>query len=179
MRKLKLEELGRISPHAFKAQSSTDIVVILDNIRSAHNVGAFFRTCDGLGIGHVILTGITAQPPHPEIHKSAIGAQDSISWTYISEVVHACRALKDSGYKLIGIEQTDSSILLHEIVESFEQKLALIFGNEVMGITDEVLLLLDESVEIPQFGTKHSFNVSVCGGIVLWEYVKRWKELQP
>jgi len=173
MRKLKLDELDRLSVEEFKASSKTPIIVVLDNIRSAHNVGAFFRTCDALAVRQLVLTGITAKPPHKEIHKSAIGATESVDWIYEKEISTYLETLKTSGIKIIGIEQTDSSISLLDFKLETKDPIAIVFGNEVEGICNSVLTLLDQCIEIPQFGTKHSFNVSVCGGIVLWEAFKQ------
>lgn len=171
MRKLKLEELNRTSVKLFKEQEKFPIVVILDNVRSALNVGAFFRTCDAFAIEKLILLGITAQPPHKEINKTAIGATASVNWEHHDKGQDLISDLKSNGYKVYGIEQTDQSELLQK-QDFSNQKLALIFGNEVDGISDEILELLDVSLEIPQFGTKHSLNVSVCGGMVIWDVVK-------
>lgn len=168
MRKLKLDELNRISVSEHKAKEKLQIIVILDNIRSGNNVGAFFRTSDAFNIKCIYLSGITATPPHKEITKSAIGATESVDWEYFKTTSDACIKAKSEGYALIGIEQTDESIPLQAMEMDGNSKIAVIFGNEVMGLSDDVLPLLDRSVEVPQFGTKHSLNVSVCGGVVLW-----------
>ncbi|NNK89075.1 MAG: RNA methyltransferase [Saprospiraceae bacterium] len=170
MRKLKLDELNRLSINEFKEADKTPFIVVLDNIRSAYNVGSIFRTCDALAIEEIILTGITAKPPHKEISKSAIGATNSVAWRYEADIVSCIRELKDKGHLIIGIEQTNESISLNDY--QFEggplKKYVIIFGNEVEGLNAELLPLLDDCIEIPQYGTKHSFNVSVCAGIVLW-----------
>ena len=168
IRKLKLTELGRVDVDTYKHQEKLPITVVLDNLRSGLNVGAFFRTSDALGLERIILTGISPVPPHKEIHKSAIGATLSVDFVYHSEIKSAISSLKEDGYYIIGIEQTTTSIAL-ATTEWPDLPIAIVFGNEVEGISDEILPLLDASIEITQFGTKHSLNVSVCGGIVLWE----------
>ena len=176
MRKLSLKELNRVSLADYKAQEKTSIILVLDNIRSALNVGSAFRTCDGLGLQAIHLCGISAQPPHKEIMKSAIGATESVDWKYYKETIDSIQDLKNAGYKIIGIEQTDTSIFLQNFEVQPDQKYALVFGNEVNGITDEVLEYLDEAIEIPQFGTKHSFNISIALGITCWEFKKAFLE---
>lgn len=174
MRKLTLQELGRQSLSDYK--QSTDklgVVVVLDNIRSAMNVGSIFRTMDGLAIARLVLTGITAKPPHKEINKTAIGATDSVDWTYNPSIEEVMQKLKTEGFQLYGIEQTDVSVPLNSFTFPITQKMAIIFGNEVKGLTEGVLPLLDEAIDIPQYGTKHSFNVAVCAGMVLWELSKQ------
>lgn len=172
MRKLKLKELGRIGIDQFKDQEKNSIVLVLDNIRSAMNVGSFFRTADAFALEKIYLCGITAKPPHKEINKTAIGATDSMDWEHKSTTKECLQQLKEQGYIITGIEQTDKSKMLQNIYPSKDKKHALVFGNEVNGISDDVLDLLDLAIEIPQFGTKHSFNVSVSGGIVLWHYIQ-------
>lgn len=174
MRKLKLEELGRLSVDAFKNIPKFPLVVVLDNIRSAMNVGSVFRTCDAFKIQTLYLCGITAKPPHREILKTAIGANHSVHWQYADKVHDLLLGLRSDGFKIIGIEQTDQSIGLHEMSVAPHEKYVLVFGNEVHGLSDEILPLLDVAVEVPQFGTKHSMNVSVCAGIVLWEFVRSY-----
>lgn len=171
-RKLKLEELGRIDIEAFKETEKIPLVVILDNVRSMHNVGATFRTADAFLVQEIVLCGITPQPPHREIHKAALGATDSVDWTYVEDVVVAVNVLKEKGYTIIGIEQTTHSMYLTDYDIDPKHKYAVILGNEVDGISDEVLPHCDVLLEIPQLGTKHSLNVSVCGGIVMWEFTK-------
>lgn len=175
MKKLNLKQLNRVDTETFKAQTKAPFVLVLDNIRSAHNVGAAFRTADAFGIEKIVLCGITAQPPHREILKSAIGATESVIWQYEKEVTTALQQLKAESYQLVGVEQTDESVSLEQIEVEREGRYALIFGNEVMGLSDVALPFLDAAVEVPQFGTKHSLNVSVCLGIVLWEYFRQWK----
>lgn len=174
MRKLKLEELGRVGIEDFKSIDKIPIVVVLDNIRSAMNVGSFFRTSDAFKIEKLILCGITATPPHKEILKTAIGASSSVEWTHISEAEVALGELRKLNYQIIGVEQTDVSQDMSSYVVDTSKKYALVFGNEVKGISDPALPFLDTAIEIPQFGTKHSLNVSVCGGIVMWHFVEKF-----
>ena len=177
MRKLKLDELNRLSIEEYRISIKLAITVVLDNIRSAMNVGSIFRTADAFAIEKIILCGITATPPHREITKTAIGATESVEWEYEKEIVIAVNKLKSQNYTLIGVEQTSESKTLGSTIIQ-DEKIAIIFGNEVEGISDEILPLLDDCIEIPQFGTKHSLNVSVCAGIVLWEVAKT-KLLNP
>ncbi|MDY3317836.1 RNA methyltransferase [Riemerella anatipestifer] len=171
-KKLKLEELGRIDIETFKKTSKTPLVVVLDNIRSMHNVGALFRTADAFLTEKIVLCGITPQPPHREIHKAALGATESVDWVYQKTISAAIEELKTQGYNIIGIEQTTDSISLSDFEINPNQKYALVLGNEVEGLSDEALSLYDSFIEIPQLGTKHSLNVSVCGGIVIWSFFK-------
>ena len=168
MRKLKLEELNRVDVDTFKQQDKIAVSVILDNIRSAHNVGSIFRTCDGFPIEHIYLCGITARPPHKEINKTAIGATMSVDWSYNENITKVISDLKLRGYKILGMEQTNNTVSLQDLNIDPAQKYVIILGNEVEGVSDEAIALLDQAVEIPQFGTKHSFNVSVCAGICLY-----------
>lgn len=174
MRKLKLEELGRIGIEDFKSIDKIPIVVVIDNIRSAMNVGSFFRTSDAFKIEKLVLCGITATPPHKEILKTAIGASSSVDWTYGADIAEALKDLKGQNYEIIGIEQTDESQAMSSYHVDTSKKYALVFGNEVKGISDAALPSLDVALEIPQFGTKHSLNVSVCGGIVIWYFAKQF-----
>lgn len=177
MRKLKLHELQRPDIDTYRGLEKHPLVVVADNIRSAMNIGAIFRTADAFAIEKIILCGISAVPPNREITKTAIGATESVDWYYENDIVKAITHLKDNGYQVIGIEQTNRSILLSDF--SFQNgKMAVVFGNEVDGISDTILHLLDACIEIPQFGTKHSLNVSVCAGIVMWEMVKYLKDLR-
>ncbi len=173
MRKLKLEELRRVSIEEFKEQKKTPLVVVLDNVRSALNVGSVFRTADSFAVEKIYLCGITATPPHKEISKSAIGATDSVNWEHVKDISDAITNLKSNGYKVLGVEQTSKTTLLQDVKIDSNQKVAIVMGNEVMGISDAILPLLDEVIEIPQFGTKHSLNVSVCTGIVVWEVFRK------
>lgn len=174
MRKLKLNELGRISVDQFKLYSKTPIVVVLDNVRSLHNVGSIFRTSDAFRLQGVYLCGITSTPPHKEIHKTALGAEDSVEWHYFNETTDAVEKLKKDGYLVLGIEQVEGSISLENFEPNPNSKYAVILGNEVKGVSQKVIDQCDQCLEIPQFGTKHSFNVSVTAGIVLWELAKGW-----
>jgi len=171
MRKLKLEELNRVDVETYKQSAKLPITVVLDNIRSAFNVGSIFRTCDGLGISDIVLTGITARPPHKEINKAAIGATESVAWTYEKDIVEYIFQIDKSAATIYGVEQTDSSVMLTDMeLPSLDKKIFLIFGNEVEGLNDAVLPHLTQAIEIQQYGTKHSFNVAVCAGMVLWHF---------
>jgi len=169
MRKLTLSELNRPTLADFKSRPKLPIVVILDNIRSLHNVGSIFRTADAFNLEAIFLCGITATPPHREIHRSALGATESVRWHYFENSVVAALHLQEKGYQLVVVEQTDQSIPLDDFSPDSEHPLALIFGNEVQGISEEVMKLTGQAVEIPQYGTKHSLNVAVTAGIVLWK----------
>ncbi|RZJ27960.1 MAG: TrmH family RNA methyltransferase [Chryseobacterium sp.] len=171
-KKLKLEELGRIDVETFKNTQKIPLVIVLDSVRSMHNVGAIFRTGDAFLIEKVLLCGITPQPPHREIHKAALGATESVDWIYEQDINVAIENLKKENYNIIGIEQTSDSQMISGFQINSEEKYALILGNEVDGISDEALPNVDVFLEIPQLGTKHSLNVSVCGGIVIWEFAK-------
>jgi len=172
-RKLNVNELGRISLDEFKSSKKNNITVVLDNVRSLHNIGSIFRTSDAFLLESIYLCGICATPPNKEIRKSALGAENSVPWKYYSETIDAVKELKDNGYEIIAIEQTENSTSLEKLNLSRNNKYALIFGNEVKGIQQDVINNCDYSVEIPQFGTKHSFNISVSAGIVLWEVYKK------
>lgn len=174
-KKLKLEELGRIDVETFKQTQKIPLVVVMDNVRSMHNVGAVFRTADAFIVEKIILCGITPQPPHREIHKAALGATESVDWIYEKSISDALQNLKKENYQIIGIEQTSDSEMITEYAIDKDQKYALVLGNEVDGLSDEALSLYDKFLEIPQLGTKHSLNVSVCGGIVMWEFFKNLK----
>lgn len=170
MAKLKLEELNRPSVEAFKEQEKLPLVLVLDEVRSMHNVGSIFRTSDGFAVEAIYLCGITGRPPHREIEKTALGATQSVDWNYFTKTLDAVAALRNQGYQIIAVEQASESISLHEFKPDRNQKYALIFGNEVNGVSDEVMAEVDTCIEIPQFGTKHSFNVVVSAGIVLWDF---------
>lgn len=169
MKKLSLKELNRLSPGAFKMQNKTPIVLVLDNIRSGLNVGSAFRTADAFALEKIYLCGITAQPPHREILKTAIGATESVEWEYTASTLEIVQSLKTRGYRVVAVEQTDASTSLQDFQISENEKIALIFGNEVRGVSDEVIAGMEESIEVPQFGTKHSLNISVCVGVVVWD----------
>jgi 23S rRNA (guanosine2251-2'-O)-methyltransferase len=171
-RKLKLDELNRVSVEEFKSQKKLPIIVVLDNVRSLSNVGSFFRTSDAFKIEAIYLCGITAQPPHREIQKTALGATESVEWEYFETTEQALDRLKKKEFLIYAIEQTKNSIYLQEVTYNLE-KVALIFGNEVDGVGQNVINLSKNSIEIPQFGTKHSLNVSISYGIVLWHFASK------
>jgi len=173
MRKLKLEELGRISIDQFKAIDKLPLCIVLDNIRSLHNVGSAFRTADAFRVEKVFLTGITGTPPHREIQKTALGATESVPWEYVEQPSAIVKKLKSEGYTVVIVEQTSESIPLQKFDPSRNQKYCLIFGNEINGVSDDVIALGDVALEIPQEGTKHSLNISVCLGIVVWEIFRK------
>lgn len=175
MRKLKLDELNRATVDEFKAQDKLPVAVVLDNVRSMHNIGSIFRTSDGFAVDKVCLCGITAQPPHREIEKTALGATQSVNWEYYETPLLAVEKLRNEGYQIIAIEQAADSIMLNTFTPSPSEKYALIFGNEVNGVSDEVMEVIDTCIEIPQFGTKHSFNIVVSAGIVLWDFFAKLK----
>ncbi|MEI6677814.1 MAG: RNA methyltransferase [Mariniphaga sp.] len=175
MRKLINEELTRLTVEDFKLAGKMPIVVVLDHVRSCNNVGSIFRTSDALLVEKICLCGITATPPDKEIHKTALGAENSVDWEYFNTTEEAAEILKNQGYTLIAIEQVEGSISLNEYMPVPDQKLALIFGNEVKGVNQEVVNLCDQTIEIPQFGTKHSFNIAVSAGIVLWDLFNKLK----
>lgn len=170
MRKLKLDELNRASVNEFKSQDKLPVTVVLDNLRSMHNIGSIFRTSDGFAVEQIYLCGITAQPPHREIEKTALGATQSVNWAYFETPLQAIEQLRVNGYKIIAIEQAVNSTMLNKFTPDVNQKYALVLGNEVNGVSDEVMQQIDACIEIPQFGTKHSFNVVVSAGIVLWDF---------
>lgn len=175
VQKLKLEELNRLDVETFKSVEKIPLVVVLDNIRSMHNVGATFRTADAFLIRKIILCGITPQPPHREIHKAALGATESVDWSYENDINVTIADLKAQDFEIVGIEQTTGSQMITDFTIDKIKKYAVILGNEVEGISDGALPNIDSFVEIPQLGTKHSLNVSVCGGIVMWEFAKALK----
>lgn len=167
MHKLSMDELNRISKEDFEKAEKLPIIIVLDNIRSLSNVGAFFRTADAFRIGELFLCGITACPPHREIHKTALGADETVKWRYFESTVAACQELKAEGYRIFAVEQVEGSIALQDF--KFEPHTAYILGNEVEGVSEEVLPFCESAIELPQEGTKHSINVSVCAGIVMWK----------
>lgn len=171
MRKLSMDELGRMSVADFKAAEKKPIVVVMDNIRSMHNVGSVFRTSDAFLVAGICLGGFTPQPPHRDIHKTALGATESVDWWYYDKTIQAVLDLKGKGFKVYAIEQTQGSISLEKF-EKPAQPIAFVFGNEVEGVSDEVLQACDGAFEIPQYGMKHSLNISVAAAIVLWEMVR-------
>lgn len=171
-RKLKLWELNRLSTEDFKAQQKFPIILVLDNIRSLNNIGSFFRTADAFNVQKIYLCGITAQPPHREIQKTALGATESVEWQYFEDVNGLVGILKDQNVRICSIEQAEKTTLLNELTLDSKETYALVFGNEVEGVNQLVIDRSDEIIEVPQFGTKHSLNVSVCAGVVLWEFVR-------
>lgn len=175
MKKRTTEELERLSLSQYKGITKLPIVVVLDNVRSQHNIGSVFRTSDAFMIESIYLCGITATPPNREIHKTALGATESVDWKYFESTLDSIKYLKAQGFIIIAVEQAEGSINVQDFQVEFSQKLAVIFGNEVNGISDEVMDVAEVCLEIPQYGTKHSLNVSVSAGIVLWEIVKTLK----
>lgn len=173
MQKLTVEEMGRISLSEFQKAEKLPIVVVLDNVRSLHNIGSVFRTSDAFLLEAIYLCGISGTPPHREIHKTALGAEESVKWQYFERTETALQSLKNASFKICAIEQVKNSLSLTDFKAEKNSKYAFVFGNEVQGVCDEALALCDQAIEIPQFGTKHSFNVSVTAGIVLWEVYKQ------
>ena len=169
----KYTDLNRKTVDEFRESEKFPLVVVLDNVRSMHNVGSVFRTADAFLINGIWLCGYTPRPPHRDIHKTALGATETVSWQYAEKTAAAVQSLKNDGYKIFAVEQVEKSIPLHEFSLENPGKMAVVFGNEVTGIDAEVLKLCDGSIEIPQFGMKHSLNISVAAGIVLWELTKR------
>ena len=172
MRKLKNKELQRINIDEFKSAEKTPITIVLDNVRSALNVGSVFRTSDAFLIENIILCGITSTPPNKEIRKAALGASDSVNWQFEENTIDAVTKLKTDGYHIMGIEQADKSSKLNNFTLS-SKPIAIIMGNEVNGVSQDVIDICDEVLEIPQFGTKHSLNISVTTGIIIWELLRR------
>lgn len=179
MRKLRIEEMGRMTPEEYQRAAKRPIVVVLDNVRSMHNVGAIFRTADALRISAIYLCGITGCPPRAEIHKSALGAEEVVEWHYFADTREAIGQLKGEGYAVWALEQAEGSVLLPQLSDhvAVDMPIAIVLGNEVNGVQQEVIDLSDGVVEIEQYGTKHSMNVSVAGGIVMW-YVSELKALK-
>lgn len=169
MRKLSMDELNRKSVREFKDAEKIPVVVVLDNIRSMHNVGSVFRTADAFLVKGIYLCGYTPQPPHRDIQKTALGATETVEWSYFHDAVQAVQSLRNEGYSVFAIEQVEKSVPLDEFRHEQFEKMAVVFGNEVSGVGEEVLQLCDGCIEIPQFGMKHSLNISVAAGIVLWE----------
>ena len=170
MRKLNMEELNRVSVEKFIQLDKLPVICVLDNIRSQHNIGSIFRTSDAFRIEELYLCGITATPPNREINKSALGATESVKWQYFADTLIAVNQLKAAGYKVVAIEQAIDSIDLEDFIPAVSEKIALVFGNEVTGVSEQIMEIVDACVEIPQFGTKHSFNVSVTAAIVLYHF---------
>lgn len=176
-RKLLIEELGRISVEEFQETEKIPLTVVLDNVRSQHNIGSVFRTGDAFLIEEIALCGITATPPNAEIHKTALGAEDAVKWSYYEETEEVIRKLKTEGCIVFAVEQTENSLSLEQFQAQKAQKYAVVLGHEVHGVQQSVINLCDHCIEIPQFGTKHSLNVSVTAGIVIWDFFKVLKQL--
>ncbi len=175
MRKLKNSELERLAVKEFKEAKKTPLIVILDNIRSLNNIGSVFRTSDAFLIEKIYLCGITAKPPHKDIHKTALGATDSVEWEHVEDTFKLIKKLQEEGVVVASIEQAESSVQLQDFNPSKNNKLAIIFGNEVKGVQQDVVSISDYCIEIPQFGTKHSLNISVSCGVVLWDLFNKMK----
>jgi tRNA G18 (ribose-2'-O)-methylase SpoU len=180
MRKLKITEMGRMNVEEFKASEKMPLIIVLDDVRSMYNVGSVFRTADAFRVEAIYLCGITAQPPHPEIHKTALGAEDTVAWQHFHTALEAVASLKQQGYTIYSIEQCEGSTMLNEFPNVANDLplgksggFALVLGNEVKGVHQEVIDASDGCIEIPQFGTKHSLNVSTTAGIAIWEFAKR------
>ena len=176
MRKLKNEELDRLRIDEFKSVTKHHLVIILDNVRSLNNIGSIFRTADAFLIEGVYLCGITATPPNKEIQKTALGATESVDWEYFENALDAVSLLKQKDYVIVAVEQTNRSIMLQDFKPVADAKYALVFGNVVKGVEQSVIDKCDMSIEIPQYGTKHSFNIAVSAGIVLWDLFTKWKK---
>lgn len=172
-RKLKITELNRISAEEFKEAEKLPLVVVLDNVRSLHNIGSVFRTSDAFRVECIYLCGITATPPHPEMHKTALGAEFTVNWKYVDNAVEAVDNLRRDGYTVYSVEQAENSIMLEDIQLNRQKRYAVVLGNEVKGVQQEVIDHSDGCIEIPQYGTKHSLNVSVTAGIVIWDLFKK------
>ena len=177
MQKKEMDELGRLSKTAYQQASKMPIALILENVRSMHNVGSVFRTSDAFLVNKIFLCGYTPRPPHRDIQKTALGATDTVAWEGFENVESCIQGLKNNGYKIYAVEQVHGSISLDNFVLTSNEPIALIFGNEAEGVSSETIKICDGSIEIPQFGSKHSFNISVSAGIVLWEMYKQLKQL--
>ena len=173
-KKLKVTEMNRLTVDEFKKVKKISLVVVLDDIRSLHNIGAVFRTSDAFLIDRIYLCGITATPPHPEIHKTALGAEYTVDWIHFKHTEDCIKELHSVGYTILAIEQCKGSTMLNELNLEKDKKYAIVLGNEVKGVKQEVINMCDGCIEIPQFGTKHSLNVSVTAGIILWEFADKF-----
>ena len=178
MRKLKITELNRLTVDEFKQANKLPLAVILDEVRSLHNIGSVFRTSDAFLVERIYLCGITATPPHPEMHKTALGAEDTVDWKYVKHTLEAVEELHNEGYTVLAIEQVEGSTMLDELELEPDKKYAIVMGNEVKGVQQEVVDMCDGCIEIPQFGTKHSLNVSVTAGIMIWEFAHKLFKLR-
>ena len=176
MKKLTTQEMNRLSVDEFRASEKLPLTVVLDNVRSQNNIGSVFRTADAFRVERIALCGICSTPPHREIHKTALGAEDSVLWSYYEDTASCLQELKRQGYKIYAVEQVDDSVKLGlDAIQVADSKIAIVFGNEIEGVQDSLLPLCDGSLEIPQFGTKHSLNVSCAAAIVMWEMFKNMK----
>lgn len=178
MRKLKITELNRLTVDEFKQADKLPLAVVLDEVRSLHNVGSVFRTSDAFLVNRIYLCGITATPPHPEMHKTALGAEDTVAWKYVKNTLDAVRELHNEGFTVLAIEQVEGSTMLDKLQLEADKKYAVVMGNEVKGVQQEVVNACDGCIEIPQYGTKHSLNVSVTAGIILWEFANKLMEFK-
>jgi len=178
MRKLSNQELDRKSVEDFKGAGKSPFIIVLDNVRSLNNIGSVFRTCDAFLVESVYLCGITAIPPHREIQKTALGATESVEWHYFSDVTDAIKSLKEEGVCIVAIEQAEGSVSPENFVVEPDKRYALVFGHEVRGVSQEVMDECDWCIEIPQYGTKHSFNIAVSAGIILWELFKKFEKMR-
>jgi len=175
MRKRLNSELERKTPEQFKTSGKSPFIIVLDNVRSQSNVGSIFRTADAFLTEAIYLCGITATPPHREIQKTALGATETVEWRYFTNTADAIHELKENGYRILGVEQAEGSVELQDIVVEKGEKYALVFGHEINGVDQDILYMCDKCIEIPQFGTKHSFNIAISTGIVLWEMNRKKK----
>lgn len=175
MRKLLNDELGRPSLEEYAEQQKLPVVVVLDNVRSAQNVGSFFRTADAFGIERIELCGISSTPPNRELHKTALGSELSVAWRYSESTVECLEKLRSEGYELLAVEQVEGAVMLDKFVAQCDKRYALIFGNEVDGVSEEAVAMVDGAIEIPQVGIKHSLNVSVAAGVLMWEAFRQLK----
>ena len=175
MRKLKLDELNRLSTAAFKAADKIPLIIVLDNIRSAANIGSVFRTCDAFLVEAIHLVGICAKPPNRDIQKSALGATETVDWQSFEHIKDSIADLRKNGFEILTVEQSDKSTMLHDFQPKTDKKYALIFGNEVEGVSDFAIQYCDTCIEIPQFGMKHSLNIAVSAGIVIWDFARKIK----
>ena len=172
MQKLSMEQLNRKTVEEFKRSVKTPVIAVIENVRSAYNVGSLFRTADAFLLEAIYITGYTARPPHKEIRKTALGAEDTVEWEYFSNATEAIRTLKGKGYKVYAIEQVQNSLSLEKAAFNTDEKIAVIFGNEVTGVEQETILQCDGCIEIPQLGMKHSLNIATAAGVVLWEIIR-------
>jgi 23S rRNA (guanosine2251-2'-O)-methyltransferase len=177
MRKLSIDELNRISADDYQKAEKTNLIIVLDNVRSQHNIGSIFRTCDAFRVAKIFLCGITATPPNQEIHKTALGAEETVMWEYAEDTLVVVARLKGDGYTILSAEQTNNSVLLQDYPITADGKYALVLGHEFKGVEQSVIDASDACIEIPQFGTKHSLNVAVSGGILIWHFYRYLKML--